>query len=71
MISEKKIVAELSEKLVQSGLYTTKKEEVEELAKKLKFEIKKVTDRDFEKVREILSKGEPLSKIVIQTRGTG
>lgn len=71
MISEKKIVAGLSEKLAQCGLYTSKGEKVEELARKLKIEVKKVTGKDLERVRKILSRGEPLSRIVIRTRGTG
>ncbi|RMF91435.1 MAG: hypothetical protein D6733_01165 [Methanobacteriota archaeon] len=71
MISEKKIVAELSLKLAKSGLYTSKRgEEVEELARKLNVEVRKIKAEDREKVRKILSKGESLSKIVVQARGS-
>ncbi len=69
MVSEKKIITGISEKLVKAGLYTAKGERVDEIASKLGLKITKITDRDLKKVRKILSKGEPLSKIVIKTRG--
>ncbi len=69
MVSEKKIISELSEKLVKTGLYTSKGEKVVEIANRLKLEIRKTSKKDIEKVKKILSKGEPLSKIVMQTRG--
>jgi len=70
MISEKKIVAELSLKLARSGLYTSKGEEVEELARKLNVGVRKIKTQDREKVKKILSRDEPLSKIVLQARGS-
>lgn len=64
-----KIVVELSEKIVKSCLYTTKGREIEGIAKKLGIKVRKIKEGDLEKVKKILSKGEPLSKIVIEQRG--
>lgn len=64
----KKIIAELSEKNFKSGLYTSKGRDVEEIAKKLNIKVEKIEINDLEKVKKILSKGEPLSKIVIAHR---
>ena len=64
-----KIVAELSEKIAKSGLYTSKGVEIERIARKLGIKVRKIGEGDLERVREILSKGEPLSKIVIEQRG--
>jgi len=64
-----KIVAELSEKIAKSGLYTSKGVEIEGIARKLGIKVRKIGKGDLERVREILSKGEPLSKIVIEQRG--
>ncbi len=71
MISEKKIIAELSEKLARSGLYMSRGEEIKDLVKKLNLDIKEITEEEMGAVRKILSRGEPLSKIVIKTRGSG
>ena len=64
-----KIVAELSEKIAKSGLYTSKGVEIEGIARKLGIKVRKIGKGDLERVRETLSKGEPLSKIVIEQRG--
>lgn len=58
------IVAELPEKIVKSGLYISKGVEIEEIAKKLGIKVGKIESNDLERVREILSEGEQLSKIV-------
>ncbi len=71
MISEKKIIAKLSEKLARSGLYMSRGEEIKDLVKKLNLDIKEITEEEMGAVRKILSRGEPLSKIVIKTRGSG
>jgi hypothetical protein len=60
-----KIVVEHSEKIAKSSLYTSKGEEIEGVAKKLGIKVGEVGKGDLEKVRRILSKGEPRSKIVI------
>ncbi|KAF5436210.1 hypothetical protein C5S35_09290 [Candidatus Methanophagaceae archaeon] len=62
------IVAELPEKIVKSGLYISKGVEIEEIAKKLGIKVGKVESNDLERVREILSEGEQLSKIVKEQR---
>ena len=62
------IVAELPEKVVKSGLYISKGVEIEEIAKKLGIKVGKIESNDLERVREILSEGEPLSKIVKEQR---
>jgi len=67
-MESEKIVVELSEKMAKSGLYTSKGEEIEGIAKKLGIKVRKIGKDDLEKVRKILSKGEPLSKIVIEQR---
>ena len=53
----------------KAGLYTSKGEEIEGIAKKLGIKVRKIGEDDLERVRKILSKGEPLSKIVIEQRG--
>ena len=68
MEPEKNIV-ELSEKIAKSGLYTSKGGEVEGIAKKLGIKVRKIGKDDLERVGKILSRGEPLSKIVIEQRG--
>ena len=68
IMKAKKIIAELSEKNFKSGLYTSKGRDVEEIAKKLNIKVEKIEINDLEKVKKILSKGEPLSKIVIAHR---
>ncbi|KAF5413262.1 MAG: hypothetical protein C5S38_06890 [Candidatus Methanophagaceae archaeon] len=62
------IVAELPEKIVKSGLYISKGVEIEEIAKKLGIKVGKIESNDLERVREILSEGEQLSKIVKEQR---
>ena len=62
------IVAELPEKVVKSGLYISKGVEIEEIAKKLGIKVGKIESNDLERVREILSEGEQLSKIVKEQR---
>ena len=66
-----KIIVELSEKIAKSGLYTSKGGEIEGIgiAKKLGIKVRKIKEGDLERVRKILSRGEPLSKIVIEQRG--
>jgi len=61
-----KIVVE--EKIV--NLYTFKGREIEEIAKKLGIKVRKIGKDDLDRVRKILSKGEPLSKIVAEQRAT-
>ena len=63
-MGSEKIVVELSE-IAKSGLYTSKGGEIEGIAKK-GIKVRKIKEGDLEKVRKILSKGEPLSKIVIE-----
>ena len=62
------IVAELPEKIVKSGLYISKGVEIEEIAKKLGIKVGKIRSNELERVRKILSEGEPLSKIVMEQR---
>jgi len=54
----------------KAGLYASKAEEIERIAKKLGIKVRKIKEGDLEKVRKILSKGELLSKIVVGQRGT-
>jgi ribosomal protein L3 len=63
-----KIVAGLSEENVKTGLYVSKGRGVEGIAKKLGIKVGKMESNDLQRVREILSKGEPLSKIVREYR---
>ncbi|MFQ6119138.1 MAG: hypothetical protein ACE5KE_04520 [Methanosarcinales archaeon] len=44
------------------------REIIRNIAKTLGLELKKVTSKDLERVRKILSVGQPLSKIVIESR---
>lgn len=62
------IVAELPEKVVKLGLYISKGVEIEEIAKKLGITVGEIGSNDLKRVRKILSKGEPLSKIVMEQR---
>ena len=62
------IVAELPEKIVKSGLYISKGVEIEEIAKKLGIKVGKIRSNELERVRKILSEGEPLSNIVREQR---
>jgi len=62
------IVAELPEKIVKSGLYISEGVEIEEIAKKLGIKVGKIRSNELERVRKILSEGEPLSKIVMEQR---
>ncbi len=59
----------LAERLFRAGIYTMNREEaismIEDFASKLGIDLRKA---DLEKTREILKKGEPLSKIVIDMR---
>jgi len=68
-MEQEKIVAGLSERIAKTGLYTSKGMEIEGIAKKLGIELRKIGRDDLERGREILSKGEPLSKIVVEQRG--
>lgn len=61
-------VAELPEKIVKSDLYVSKGVEIEEIAKKLGVKVGRMKSNDLERVRRILSKGEPLSEIVREQR---
>lgn len=61
-------VAELPEKIVKSDLYVSKGVEIEEIAKKLGIKVGRMKSNDLERVRRILSKGEPLSEIVREQR---
>jgi len=63
-----KIIAKFSEEFVKSGLYVSKGRGVEGIAKKLGIKVGKLESNDLERVREILSRGEPLSKIVKEYR---
>jgi hypothetical protein len=69
-MESEKIIVELSEKIVKYGLYTSKGGEIEGIAKKLGIKVRKIGKDDLDRVRKILSKGEPLSGIVIEQRGT-
>ncbi len=61
-------VAEPLEKQIRAGLAVAKDKRVDELAKKLGIQILKPTKADLEKVRRILARGEPLSRIVREQR---
>ena len=61
-------VKELPEKIVKPGLYVSKGVEIGEIAKKLGIKVGKVETNDLERVREILSRGVPLSEIVREQR---
>ena len=62
------IAAKFSAEIVKSGQYVSKGSEVEGIAKKLGIKVERLQNKDLEKVRKILSKGEPLSEIVRQHR---
>ena len=62
------ITAEFAVEIVKSCQYVSKGREVEEIAKKLGIKLERLQNKDLEKVRKILSKGEPLSEIVRQHR---
>ena len=69
MAYEETRIAKVAEKLVKSGLYTMTGEEAESLLKYAASRLNvDLTKADLEKTREILSKGTPLSKIVIEMR---
>jgi len=68
-MESKKIGDGLFEKMAKSELYTSKGREIEELAKTLGIKLKKIEKDDLASVRKILSKGDPLSKMVIEQRG--
>jgi hypothetical protein len=70
MIVDEEIIAQLSAKLVKSGLYTSKKGAVQDVAKKLGVKTGKIADEDMKEVRRILSRGDPLSKIAMSSRGS-
>ncbi len=70
MISDEDIIVQLSAKLIKSGIYTSKTDAIEDIAKKLGVKISKIADKDLKRAQKILSRGEPLSKIVISSRGT-
>lgn len=61
--------SKLAERLFKAGIYTMSKEEavsmIEEFANKLGINLRKA---DMERTREILRKGKPLSKIVVDMR---
>ena len=61
-------VKELPEKIVKTDLYVSKGVEIGEIAKKLGIKVGKVETNDLERVREILSRGVPLSEIVREQR---
>ena len=61
-------ISKPSEAKMKSELFVSKGGEVEALAKKLGIQVLKPDDADLEKVRQILAKGEPLSKIVREQR---
>lgn len=62
------ITAEFAEKILKSCQYAAKGSEVKEIAKKLGIKVERLQNKDLEKARKILSKGEPLSEIVRQHR---
>ena len=59
----------LADRLFKAGIHTMSREEavsmIEDFASKLGIDLKKA---DIEKTREILKKGKPLSKIVVDMR---
>ena len=59
----------LADRLFKAGIHTMSREEavsmIEDFANKLSIDLRKA---DLEKTREILKKGKPLSKIVIDMR---
>jgi hypothetical protein len=57
-------VAEPLEKQIRADLSVAKDNRVYELAKKLGIPVPKPNKADLEKVRRILARGEPLSRIV-------
>jgi hypothetical protein len=57
-------VADPLEKQIRADLSVAKDQRVDELAKKLDIPILKPNKADLEKVRRILARGEPLSRIV-------
>jgi hypothetical protein len=61
-------VAEPLEKQIRADLSVAKDQRVDELAKKLGIPILKPNKADLEKVRRILARGEPLSRIVREQR---
>lgn len=65
-------ISKISEKLVRSRLYISDSEYVDSLvgfiAKDMGLKLKRVTERDLKRIEEILSKGESLSQIVLQSR---
>ena len=61
-------VAEPLEKQIRAGLSLAQDKRVHELSKKLGIPIQKPTKADLEKVRRILARGEPLSRIVREQR---
>ncbi|GEM_PF-3467798 len=61
-------VAEPLEKQIKADLSVAKGHRVNDLAKKLGIAILKPSEEDLEKVRRILTRGEPLSRIVREQR---
>jgi len=59
----------LAERLFRAGIHTMSREEavsmIEDFANRFSIDLKKA---DLERTREILKKGEPLSKIVVDMR---
>ena len=68
-MASEKIVVELLEKIAKSALYISKGVEIEGIAKERGIKVRKIENADMERVSKILSKGEPLSKIIIEHRG--
>ena len=62
------IATEFAVEIVKSAQYVSKGCEVEEIAKKRGIKVKRLQSKDLVRARKILSKGEPLSKIVRQHR---
>ncbi|WP_456330295.1 hypothetical protein [Archaeoglobus sp.] len=59
----------LAERLFRAGIHTMSREEaasmIEDFANRLSIDLKRA---DLEKTREILKKGEPISKVVVDMR---
>ena len=62
-------MSKIAERLLKAGIYTMSDEEaasmIKEIAYKLNIDLKKA---DLKRTREVLMKGKPLSKIVVEMR---
>lgn len=65
-------VAKLGERLVDLGPYVLRgdvaSDMVREIAEGMGLKLRTVTEEDLKRLEEVLSKGEPLSKIILENR---